>query len=205
MTADTLYVTEAVYNEIVTHAREGKPQEVCGLLRGRGAQAFGLVRGRNVAPDPVKDYVIDARTLLRQFDFEEEGDEMVAIYHSHPVSPAYPSASDAWNANYPECVYLICSLEDNEAPVVRAFRMVAHDISLDPVELRAAFDLDETRPGRFAYYQAANVPLPFVLHASCAHIPTPFYIVFESSQEPGKDFGPRVVPITEDEIKIVPN
>jgi proteasome lid subunit RPN8/RPN11 len=203
MAREKLYIPQAVYDEIIAHAREGKPREVCGILRGRDARVFGLVRGRNIAPDPVKDYVVDPQTLLRQFDFEEEGDAMVAIYHSHPASPAYPSASDAWNAYYPECAYLICSLEDDGIPAVRAFRMIEHELSLDLEQLCAALEFNETRPGRFGYYQAAGAPLPSVLQDACAHIATPFYIVFESSEDPGKNSETRVVSITEYEIQIV--
>jgi hypothetical protein len=149
------------------------------------------------------DYVIDAPTVLRQVDFEEDGDAMVAIYHSHPVSPAYPSASDAWNAYYPDSAYLICSLEDDASPVLRAFRMVSHDVALELPRLRATLDFDETRPGRFAYYQAPDTPLPSVLDVIGAQIPTPLYIVFEISQETGKKFTPRVVSVQEVEIQIV--
>jgi proteasome lid subunit RPN8/RPN11 len=204
MPPDILYLNETVYDAIVAHARECKPQEVCGILRGQGGRVFDLVRGRNVAPDPIKDYVIDSQTLLRQFDFEEEGNEMVAIYHSHPISPAYPSASDAWNAHYPDLTYVICSLEEDETPDVRAFRMMAYDVTLDVEEVRVALGLDETRPGRFAYYQAADAPLPSILKNPCADIPTPFYIVYELSKETGKNSLPRVVSVSEQRIRIVP-
>jgi proteasome lid subunit RPN8/RPN11 len=200
---NTLELTEAVYEEILTHAREGKPQEVCGILRGRGPTAFQLVRGRNIAPDPIQDYVIDTQTLLRQFDFEEEGDEMVAIYHSHPVSPAYPSASDAWNAHYPDTAYIICSLEVDDAPVVRAFRLTSHNVSLDLARTRNALDFDETRPGRFAYYQAEDTPQPPVLADVCDLVPAPFYIVFETHQETGKSLTVRVVSVLERQIQVV--
>lgn len=203
MTNGILYFTKAVYDQIVAHSREGKPLEVCGILRGRGDRVFEVVRGRNVAPDPVMDYVIDPQTLLRQFDFEEEGDEMVAIYHSHPVSPAYPSASDAWNAHYPDSAYLICSLQDDDAPQVRAFRMTAHEVAVENAGLYAGLSFDETRPGRFAYFQAADSPLPKALRAAFAHLPTPFYVVFESSDASGTYTYPRVVSIQEHQIEIV--
>ena len=200
MSSDILYVTEAVHDEIVTHARQGKPHEVCGILRGVNARVRQLVRGRNIAPDPCMDYEIDHQTLLRQFEFEEEGDEMVAIYHSHPVSPAYPSASDAWNAHYPDSAYLICSLEDDDAPSVRAFRLIGHEVSFDLDELRTRLDFDETRPGCFAHYQAAGTPVPSALHAF-AHIPAPYYIVYEFSTEGGEDPYCRVVSVSEYEIQ----
>jgi proteasome lid subunit RPN8/RPN11 len=202
---DALNLVEAVYNEVIAHAREGKPQEVCGIMRGRDDLVFQLVRARNVAPDPVKDYVVDPQTLLRQFEFEEEGDAMVAIYHSHPVSPAYPSGSDAWSAYYPDCAYLICSLEDDEKPVVRAYNMLAHEVTLDIDQLFSNLGFDETRPGRFVYYQAADSPLPPVLQNCCAEIPMPFYIVFESSEESCKKPVSRVVSVVEREIKFVPD
>ena len=51
------------------------------------------------------------------------GAEIVAIYHSHPESPAYPSATDVELAFWPEAVYLICSLADPSQPTIRAFRI----------------------------------------------------------------------------------
>jgi proteasome lid subunit RPN8/RPN11 len=200
MKPGVLFIAEAILDQVVEHARAGKPQEVCGIMRGRDERVVELVRGRNVAPDPVMDYVVDAQTLLRQFDFEEDGDEMTAIYHSHPVSPAYPSASDAWNAHYPDSAYLICSLENDAAPVVRAYRMFSHPTALDLNQLRATLDFDETRPGRFAFYQAADTPLPSVLQPTCSDLPVPFYIVFEMGGDSSKDLSPRVVSIQELEI-----
>ena len=116
-------VPRAVRDVIVAHAREGKPEEICGIVRGRGLAAESIVRGRNIAAERIENYEVDPQTLLRQFEFEEEGDEMMGIYHSHPVSVAFPSATDAWNAHYPDSIYFICSLEYDDAPVIRAFRM----------------------------------------------------------------------------------
>ena len=53
------------------------------------------------ADERIENYTVDPQTLLMQFDFEDDGDEMMGIYHSHPVSVAYPSATDAWNAPLP--------------------------------------------------------------------------------------------------------
>jgi proteasome lid subunit RPN8/RPN11 len=198
--SDSFWLTQAIYDEIVAHARAGKPQEVCGILRGRGGRAVEVLRGRNVATDPIRDYEVDAQTLLRQLDFEEAGDEMVAIYHSHPTSTAYPSASDAWNAHYPNCAYLICSFQDDEIPLLRAFGLVNHDVVLDLDNLRSELEFYETRPGRFAYYQMADAPVPLVLQPLAAQIP--FYVVFEKA---GKNLPPRLVSVLEYQIQIISN
>lgn len=203
MVAESFYLTQALYDEIVAHTRAGKPQEVCGILRGRAARAFEAVRGRNVASDPIHDYEVDPQTLLRQSDFEEAGDELVAIYHSHPASPAYPSASDAWNALYPDCAYLICSLQNDDAPVMRAFRLIELGFPLDVDSLCTELEFDETRPGRFGYFQSVGTPIPVALRPLTTHVP--FYIVFESSAREGKNPPPRVVSVLEIQIKIVPN
>ena len=51
---------------------------------------------------------------------EDEGKEMLAIYHSHTKSAAYPSQTDVNQAvNWPDAIYLIVSLEDPESPTSR--------------------------------------------------------------------------------------
>ena len=149
-----------VYDEIIAHARAGKPEEVCGILRGRAGRTAELYRARNLAEDRIDNYDVDPQTLLKQFEFEEAGDEMVAIYHSHPVSVAYPSATDAWNAHYPETYYLICSLEFDEAPVIRAFLMQPEWPDADIDAIRKVVPFDEVRRGLFGYFRAAGAPEP---------------------------------------------
>jgi proteasome lid subunit RPN8/RPN11 len=168
----------SIYDAIITHAREGKPEEICGVIRGRGLVAEELFRGQNVAEDRVNNYAVDQQTLLLQFKFEEAGDEMMGVYHSHPISVAYPSATDAWNAYYPDSLYFICSLEFEETPVLRAFRMVPHFLDLDVAALQAGFDFYETRPHLFAYYQSSETPLPTQLAAIAEEAPMPFYVVY---------------------------
>lgn len=118
-----LVAPRAIWEAIVAHAREGLPEEVCGLLHGRDGVVTGLVRAHNVAEARETHYLVDPQTLLRQFEFEDAGEEMIGIYHSHPTAPAYPSASDARWATYPDAVYVICSLVNPAAPVLRGYRL----------------------------------------------------------------------------------
>ncbi|MDQ3103114.1 MAG: M67 family metallopeptidase, partial [Actinomycetota bacterium] len=53
---------------------------------------------------------------------EEDGEDLVGIYHSHTNSEAYPSQTDVNLADaWPDPLYLICSLEHADDPAVRAF------------------------------------------------------------------------------------
>ncbi len=199
-----LHLARTVYDGIVAHAREGKPEEICGILRGRGGRATQLYRARNLAADKVDNYDVDPQTLLKQFEFEEAGDEMVAIYHSHPVSVAYPSATDAWNAHYPETYYLICSLEFDQAPALRAFRMEPHWPDADIEAVRNAVPFDEVRPGLFGFYMATNAPVPEPMVAILAALEMPLYVVFDVDESGAIDEF-RVVNVREFPVQVLDN
>ena len=163
--------------------RPGKPEEVCGLVRGRHGAAVGIHRARNVAPDPISDYEVDPQALLVQFAWEEQGDALVAIYHSHPVSPAYPSASDAFNAHYPDAVYLICSLQVDEHPVLNGFWLRELPIPFNLDAIRSDIQFSEVRPGRWGAYLPPEASTP----AALAHLERPLgqalYVVYETADE----------------------
>lgn len=188
---------------IIAHARQGKPEEICGILRGKGLQAYEALRGKNIASERIENYEVDPQTLLRQFDFEDQGEEMMGIYHSHPVSVAYPSATDAWNAHYPESIYFICSLEFDNAPIIRAFRMTPHFLDLDYGALRTELSCYETRRGLWAYYQRADAPLAIPLaNTPAADLSRPFYVVLFIDPEGESDIDGRVVTLEEHAVQI---
>ena len=191
----------SVYTAIVEHARAGKPEEVCGIVRGRGLVAGSAIRGRKIAGERIENYEVDPETLLLQFAFEEQGDEMMGIYHSHPVSVAWPSATDAWNAHYPESIYFICSLEFDDAPVIRAFRMTPHWIDLDIVQLRRELPFTEVRPHLFAYYHAPGAAVPALLQPITAHVLAPFYIDFFTDDH-GDEVDSRIVSLVEHTLQV---
>ena len=174
--AQSILLPQWLHDQIVAHAREGKPEEICGIVRGRGPLALQALRARNIAAERIENYTVDPQTLLLQFEFEDAGDEMTAIYHSHPVSPAYPSATDAWNAHYPEAIYLICSLEFDEAPVVRAWRLVTEDAALEWETLVRELPFAEVRPGLWGWYAGESAPSSMRMGAGA--IAPPFYLVY---------------------------
>jgi [CysO sulfur-carrier protein]-S-L-cysteine hydrolase len=120
---DRLVLPAALRDDIVAHARAQAPKEACGLVAGREAQATRVIRCANAHPGPVTRYTIDPREQLRAFrEMEANGEDLVAIYHSHPATQAYPSPTDRAEAHYPEAVYVLVSLRDTD-PDVRAFRI----------------------------------------------------------------------------------
>jgi len=112
------------YEAMVAHARSDFPYEVCGLLAGTDGQ----VRKHYVIPNAARSmtfYQMDAKALLGAMnDMDDHDWDLMAIYHSHTHTEAFPSPTDVELAFYPEAVYLIVSLQDADAPALRGFDIV---------------------------------------------------------------------------------
>jgi [CysO sulfur-carrier protein]-S-L-cysteine hydrolase len=119
----TLKLSRTFADAIIEQARSEHPNEACGLLGGTNGEATRLFQMANAERSPVI-YRMEPAEQLRVFnEIDEEGLDLVGIYHSHTRSPAYPSSTDVSLAYYPEAVYLIVSLADMEKPDLRGFRI----------------------------------------------------------------------------------
>jgi proteasome lid subunit RPN8/RPN11 len=116
-------IPQAIYDQMLEHAREEAPNECCGILGGKDGEATTLYRATNAEHSPLR-YTLDPNDLYRITfrEIPEHDEEMLAIYHSHTGSPAYPSQTDINLATYPDSIYLILSLADGDQPV-RGFRI----------------------------------------------------------------------------------
>src|SRR4051812_32287507 len=80
---------------IVAHAREAAPAECCGLLLGSPASIVEAARTRNIATDSTSRFLIDPKDHIDgRREARRRSLEVVGFYHSHPRSPAVPSARD---------------------------------------------------------------------------------------------------------------
>lgn len=69
--------------------------------------------------------MIDPREQLKAFrSIDAAGEELLGIYHSHPVSEPIPSPTDRAEAHYAGALYVLVSLRTG-TPEVRAFRIDA--------------------------------------------------------------------------------
>lgn len=129
---------------LIDHARAGYPNEACGLIIGSGPAAAGgealrFEATRNKAASPYR-YEIDPEDLYRISVAADDADEVIwGIVHSHTHTPAVPSPTDLGLALYPDALYLLVSLSDDESDPatgtlsVRAWRILdrgAHEVAL---------------------------------------------------------------------------
>jgi proteasome lid subunit RPN8/RPN11 len=83
----------------------------------------------NAEPSPVSYFMEPQEQFRVMKAMREEGQRMVAIFHSHPHSPAYPSANDVTLAFYSDAVYVIIGLSNVMSPEVRAFSIIDGDVA----------------------------------------------------------------------------
>ncbi|MBS1251036.1 MAG: Aspartate-semialdehyde dehydrogenase 2 [Anaerolineales bacterium] len=133
---DKVRLSRALAAEMIQHARERAPEEVCGIVAGENGHFSRVYAARNVAENPSVTYEMDPQEQLRIFkEIDERSWDVAGIYHSHPASPAHPSPTDMRLAFYPSVVYFIVSLMQPDRPVVRAFRLDQERNNTEELEL----------------------------------------------------------------------
>ncbi len=118
-----LRITRSVYEAMLAHLQAVYPLEGCGILGGVGDTAGQHVAIDNILQSPVAYEMDPLQQIQAMMTIEAQGQEIIAIYHSHPAGPAHPSPTDVALAYYPDSVYVIVSLTDQTAPTVGAFRI----------------------------------------------------------------------------------
>ncbi len=141
-------IARTIIEAMVAHARDDLPNEACGMVHARDGVATEVHRVANDAASPFRYEMNPLRMLRLDRQREETGEALLAIYHSHVASEAYPSPTDIrmafWppgavdNAPmFPETYYILVSLK-YDPPVVRAFHIrtggVVEEAPIDVVD-----------------------------------------------------------------------
>jgi [CysO sulfur-carrier protein]-S-L-cysteine hydrolase len=124
-------ISQAQFDEVIAHAQTDAPNECCGYMRLNDGAVDEVFRAENLRNSPY-GYEIDPRSLLAANDLDDDGFG-VAIYHSHPRSPAEPSQTDINLALYPHWLYVIVSLAGE--PEMRAWRIADGRVEEEPVSV----------------------------------------------------------------------
>ena len=113
-------ISRELYDQMIAHARAEAPNECCGMVSSDGEEAVKVFAAENAAASPLR-YEIDGAEQYRiQMQIDDAGHDLGAIYHSHTRSEPYPSQTDINLAFYPDAIYVIVGLA-NEEPDVRSY------------------------------------------------------------------------------------
>lgn len=140
MVSGGLTISASMADALLAHARAEVPNEACGLLSGDLASgvATGYHPARNADASPYV-YTVHPDDLLRiVLAIDDDGEDLVAIFHSHTHTPAEPSSTDKRQALYPGVFYLLASLSDPDATpsdALRAWRITDGDSREVPLRI----------------------------------------------------------------------
>ena len=123
-----LLIPREFVEQMVRHCTAFYPNEACGILAGTGNRVTKVYPMTNADPSPVSYLMEPAEQFSVMKILRAEGSAMVAIFHSHPQSPALPSPKDMRLAFYDDAVYVIIGLMDRKSPEIRAYAIIDNEV-----------------------------------------------------------------------------
>lgn len=127
---NTVRLPRAIVNQLLHLAQKSPQEEICGLI-SRDRHGFRKCYPvANTAGDKKRFFALDPREQIAAMRImREHGEELAAIYHSHPDTPPLPSLADIERHEYPDVLYLIISLGTQGVLEMRGFRIHGREIA----------------------------------------------------------------------------
>lgn len=116
-----LEIPTSIFEQMVVQAKALAPVEVCGILAGSDSKVEKLYKMTNVDNSSMHFMMKPKEQFAVVKDIRLAGLKMLAIYHSHPATPARPSAEDIRLAFTQDVIYVIVSLQDAYTADVKGF------------------------------------------------------------------------------------
>jgi proteasome lid subunit RPN8/RPN11 len=117
-----------VFGQVLAHARRHPHRECCGILAGQDDVITRAFPAKNIAADPVWNYVIAPKDIARlKEEFRERRLNFLGFYHSHPhwMDPNEPSPKDIALACHSDAIHFIVSPRPYATTPIRAFSIQA--------------------------------------------------------------------------------
>jgi proteasome lid subunit RPN8/RPN11 len=134
MTLPEIKIPRKITNQLLHLAQISPATEVCGLIGSQQGKPSNCYPINNIAEQPQQQFLLDPKQQIAAMTkMRERNEDLLAIYHSHPTSPAEPSQIDIDMASYPDALYFIISLNTKGVLELRGFKLgnnAAKEISL---------------------------------------------------------------------------
>jgi len=124
-----------IVEQLYAHSVAEAPVEACGYLAGTGETVTRCYPMTNIDRSE-EHFTFDPKEQFPVMkEVRKDGLGILAVWHSHPASPARPSAEDIRLAYDPTVVYVIVSLhEDSKA--IRAYRIRQGTVEEEPLSIQ---------------------------------------------------------------------
>jgi proteasome lid subunit RPN8/RPN11 len=126
------------YDDIFETAKNGRPEEICGLIGGikdgdtREVKEIYILENIDHSNEHFSMNPKDQLAAVK--DMRSKGLVPLGNFHSHPESPSRPSEEDKRLAYDKTASYMIISLMDIENPVLKSFRIADNVSTEEPIE-----------------------------------------------------------------------
>ena len=114
----SIILSESQKQVLSKHAKTHEPNESCALLIGKKVNEKDIVEEvillENIDESPVSFTPSDEQYIQAHTKASENGMDVVAIFHSHPNSEAFPSNKDKqYMKNYPVVWIIFSGVKNN--------------------------------------------------------------------------------------------
>ena len=116
------------------HAKEDAPLEACGYLAGIDDLVVKLYRMTNIDQSNAHFSFKPEEQFHVVKTARKKGIELLAVYHSHPETPARPSEEDIRLAYDSSISHIIVSLA-GENKEIKSFKINEKQVTEEPIEI----------------------------------------------------------------------
>ena len=138
MQPEPIQIPRKIINQLLHLAQISPDYEVCGLIGSKNDLPCSCYPIKNITENPKQRFELDAsQQIVAMSQMRDHGEQLFAIYHSHPSTPAMPSITDLKLSAYPDILNLIISLNTKGVLEMRGFKIhqqTAREIGLSLVE-----------------------------------------------------------------------
>ena len=130
-----LTLPREMLDRVLAHARRDHPDEACGVIAGRDGVATRMWEMSNADRSPTGFTFDSAEWLAVYRDVDDADEDLLAVYHSHTMTEAYPSRTDVlWSRTTEFQHWLLVSTRADEDEV-RSFVISDGEVVEEPVEV----------------------------------------------------------------------
>ena len=130
-----LEISNKIFQQMLEQAKVEAPTEACGILAGSNSKVEKLYKMTN-ADSSSDHFMMEPKEQFKVVkDIRSASLKMLAIYHSHPTTPARPSAEDIRLSLTPNVIYVIVSLQDLDHPAIDGFLIENGNVTEVPVKI----------------------------------------------------------------------
>lgn len=134
LTNQNLSISSQHYQEIIAIVDKIAPIEACGMIAGEKKQSKKVFHITNTLDSPY-EYLMDPEEMLKAFwEIDEQDWEVLAFFHSHPMSRPIPSSTDLARNYYPDTPHLILGKSQSKWES-RAYYLVKTEYKEIPIEI----------------------------------------------------------------------